>query len=233
MLGKSDAGRRRAVHEDGAFGCALVMRSSRYPDRVTGEEPDLHNEEHAMARIAIVYGTGHGHTATIARHMAKVLAGAGHTVDTVDANRMPRNTDLSQYRGIIVGANVRAGRHNPGVARFVRRNRPLLERVPSAFFSVSLTAASTKPEEKEKIEKIVAGFLEETGWRPAKAGIFAGALLYTKLGRLQALLWSRIIKLSGFGADISRDYDYTDWQGVTEFAKAFASMLPREVQAGA
>jgi len=56
---------------------------------------------------------------------------------------------------------------------FVQKNRDTLERLPSAFFSVSLAAHG----DTEEAEGYVERFEQETGWRPARVALFGGALL--------------------------------------------------------
>ena len=73
--------------------------------------------------------------------------------------------------------------------RGVRAEEPRqLERLPSAFFSVSLAAHG----DTEEAEGYVEEFEQETGWRPAKVALFGGALLYTQYGFVKRHLMKRI-----------------------------------------
>ena len=74
---------------------------------------------------------------------------------------------------MIVGGSIHMGKHQDHVVDFVRANRFALERLPSAFFSVSLAARR-----HGDAEAYVANFEQQTGWRPTKVGLFSGALLY-------------------------------------------------------
>jgi menaquinone-dependent protoporphyrinogen IX oxidase len=51
-------------------------------------------------------------------------------------------------------------------AQFVRRYKTLLDKIPSAFFSVSLTAASSTSDKRSKIEPCVQKFFTKSGWHP-------------------------------------------------------------------
>ena len=57
--------------------------------------------------------------------------------------------------------------------------------------------------------------------------MFSGALLYTQYGFLKRRLMKRIAgdKPGDLGTDVSRDYVYTEWDGVTRFAEDFLDEL--------
>jgi menaquinone-dependent protoporphyrinogen oxidase len=180
-----------------------------------------------MSTILIVYGTTEGHTAMVSEHIADVLKQSGHLVEVLDSHMPSGDLDLGRYDGAIVGASIHAGRHDQQVRDFVKANLSFLERVPSAFFSVSLTAASPKEEDRSELDRLVHQFLEETGWHPDKVDMFAGALLYTQYGLVKRILMKTIVKRAGGDTDTTRDYIYTDWEGVTEFAMSFAATIPQ------
>lgn len=64
-------------------------------------------------------------------------------------------------------------------------------------------------------------FLKQTGLSPNKSDIFAGALLYRRYGFFKRLLMKWIVSRKGGDTDTSRDYEYTDWDQVTEFTQQF------------
>jgi menaquinone-dependent protoporphyrinogen oxidase len=66
-------------------------------------------------------------------------------------------------------------------------------------------------------------FEKQTGWRPAHVALFGGALLYTQYGFLKRHLMKKIAgdKPGELGTDTSRDYVYTEWDGVKRFAEDF------------
>ena len=170
-----------------------------------------------MARIVLVYGTTEGQTGRIAVFLGEVIRAAGTEIDIVDLKRadLPR---LDDYDGVIVGASIHMGKHEKYVADFVRRNRAVIDRRPSAFFSVSLAAHG----DIENAERYVAEFEEETGWRPGKVAMFSGALLYTQYGFVKRRVLRKIAKDKGnLATDTSRDWVYTEWDGITRFAEDF------------
>ena len=53
---------------------------------------------------------------------------------------------------------------------------------------------------------------------PDVVGLFAGALVYTQYGWLKRHVMRAIVKREGGDLDMSRDYEYTDWEAVERFA---------------
>ena len=111
-----------------------------------------------MTKILITYGTTEGQTAKIAEVVADVIRNAGHEVEAVDIRQL-RDALSDGYDGVIVGASIHMGKHDKHVVEFVQKNRETLERLPSAFFSVSLAAHG----DTEEAEGYVEQFEQETG----------------------------------------------------------------------
>jgi menaquinone-dependent protoporphyrinogen oxidase len=103
--------------------------------------------------------------------------------------------------------------------------------VPSAFFSVSLAMAGTE-KGRHEAEGYVETFVKETGWYPARVGLFAGALLYTKYSFFLRWVMRWMARSKGSrDLDTRRDYVYTDMAAVRRFAEEFlASFAPPEVR---
>src|SRR5215207_11421451 len=116
-----------------------------------------------MFRVLIPYGTTEGLTARISEYVAEVVR--GHEADTVDLKGSV-GPEPDDYDAVIVGASIHMGKHEVYVLDFVRENRETLERLPSAFFSVSMAAH----DDMEEAEGYIEEFVRETGWRPAKVG---------------------------------------------------------------
>ncbi|VII95334.1 hypothetical protein [Arthrobacter sp. DR-2P] len=184
----------------------------------------LHCALHAqwsMAKIYIPYGSLEGQTAQIAEYIADVIRAHGHEAETADLKHNARSLPDGQD-GIIVAASVHMGKHEGFVADFVRENRAELEQVPSALVSVSLAAHG----DAANAESQVAQFEEETGWHPKHVAMFGGALLYTHYNFLKRQLMKKIVKDQGSpDLDTSRDYIYTEWDGVKHFTEDFLARL--------
>jgi menaquinone-dependent protoporphyrinogen oxidase len=178
-----------------------------------------------MGKVLILYGSSEGQTAKIAHHIAGVIREEGYTVDVVDGRTLPAHFSLEPYTAAIIGASIHVGDYQKYIRAFIQRHHEALERIPTAFFSVSLTEAYPDPAEKVPLEQLMAAFLQKTGWHPQNVASFAGALAYSKYGFLKRFVMQRIARRAGASTDPTRDYEYTDWEAVTRFAETFVAAL--------
>src|SRR5215204_7536274 len=177
-----------------------------------------------MMRVLIPYGTSEGLTARISEYIADVIRGHDYEADAVDLKGSV-DPEPDDYDAVIVGASIHMGKHEHYVLDFVKENRNALERLPSAFFSVSMAAH----DDMEEAEGYFEEFVRETGWRPAKVGFFGGALLYTHYGFIKRHIMKKIARDKGNpDTDTSRDYVYTEWDGVKHFVEEFLETLVPE-----
>ena len=172
--------------------------------------------------ILIVYGTSYGHTATIAARMLRILAADGMNVTLSDVKSLPADFDPGQFTAIIVGASIVTGKHQRSIERFVRRHLETLNRIPTAFFSVSGSASSTDPQQQADAREMMERFLTGTGWHPDLETTVAGAILFTKYSWFTRWIMKRILRQKGGPTDTTRDHVFTDWKHVEEFARHFA-----------
>jgi menaquinone-dependent protoporphyrinogen oxidase len=138
--------------------------------------------------IAVVYATREGQTRRIAEHVAATLRARAFAVDVLDvAREMTEEFDATRYAAVVVASSVHIGKHERAMVQFVKKHRAALERMPSAFLSVSLSEAGAEDvhataQRRERaaanVKKMVDDFLRETGWSPTHAHPVAGALLY-------------------------------------------------------
>ncbi|GAC1599833.1 MAG: menaquinone-dependent protoporphyrinogen IX dehydrogenase [Pseudarthrobacter sp.] len=175
-----------------------------------------------MAKIYIPYGSVEGQTTRIVEYVADLIRAHGHEAETVDLKHSGGTIPDGQD-AVIVAASVHMGKHENFVVDFARKNRAELERLPSALISVSLAAHG----DEHNAEGYVAEFEEQSGWHPAHVGIFPGALLYTQYNFLKRQLMKKITKDKGStDLDTSRDYVYTEWDGVKRFTEDFLAGVP-------
>lgn len=191
-----------------------------------------------MAEVLILFATREGQTEKVARRMAAVVEAKGHRVQLRDVDRSARELDLRRYEVVFVGSPVRVGAYLKSVIRFVKAQREALERIPSAFFSVSLAVAAHRGEHKvdgrAETMRVVEKFRRATGWSPRRIELIAGALPYSKYNFLIRFVMRRIAAAAGGDTDTSRDYEYTDWSAVDRFASEFVDQAlgTRSTQAG-
>jgi menaquinone-dependent protoporphyrinogen oxidase len=137
-----------------------------------------------------------------------------------------KDVPLNSTDAVVIGGSIHMGKHDESVGDFVRKNRQALERLPSAFFSVSLAAHG----DMENARAYVENFEQETSWRPAQVGYFGGALLYRQYRLIKRMMMKRIVrdKPGNLSLDTSRDHEYTEWDDVKRFAEDFLKRLDSE-----
>ena len=180
-----------------------------------------------MTHILIVYGTTDGHTRKVAQVLAEDLRAQFCSVDVIDAAGIRRRLSPEEYDGVIVAASVHIGDYQKTVARWVRQHAPMLNIMPSAFLSVSLAVREKRAQVRTEIISIMERFLERSGWRPKITKLVAGALPYTRYGWLKRQTMKRMVEKAGGDTDTTRDYEYTDWNDLRDFAVEFAEVAAR------
>jgi menaquinone-dependent protoporphyrinogen oxidase len=171
-----------------------------------------------MARILICYASSEGQTRKVAQRLGARLGAGGHEVTLRDLRATSPAEPLDPCDAVVLGASVHYETHPALVKRFVRAHRDELARVPSTFFSVSVSAGGLGPKGVKTAERYVARFLRSTAWRPTEVALFGGALLYTRYPAWKRLLLRLIVGLGGGSTDTSRDHEYTDWAAVDRLA---------------
>jgi len=177
-----------------------------------------------MTRILIVYASREGQTAKIAHEIAGGFRFQGQPVDIYRCIDCPEGLRPASYDLVFAGSSVHEGVHDPGLGAWVRANLEELSRTKSAFFSVSLSAAGSRPEQQQDAQRLVAQFIEQTGWDPDTVASFGGAIAYSKYGFIKRRIMRSISAKEGGDVDTSHDYEYTDWESVCEFAQNAADM---------
>ena len=179
----------------------------------------------------IAYATSYGQTAKIAARMADLLMASGEAVTLVNAGNHPRDLHAGEFDGVMIGGSIIGGRHQRALVRFVREHRAVLNTLPSAFFSVSGSAASPLETERARARQFVDQFLDMTGWHPMLTETFGGAIAYTKYNPLIRWLAKRGAQAAGGPTDTSRDHEVTDWSQVKRFVQAFVQTVPVRAEA--
>lgn len=177
-----------------------------------------------MPSACIASASLEGQSDKIADRIAQRMATHGIEITRL---RLPHDSgaDLSSFDGIVLGGSVHVGHHARSLADFVRANSEALGHRPTAFFSVSLSAAGSSPKQHADAQRLLEEFLYETRWSPTLARVFAGALRYSRYGPMKRWLMRRIAAKAGGDTDTSRDHEYTDWDSVDAFADEFGHLL--------
>ena len=174
-----------------------------------------------MTKYLIIYGSKEGQTAKIAQFMGDIIVQDGHEVDLYNAKTFPEHLSLEAYTGILVGSSVHMGHWSTPTRNFIRKFNTQLESIPSAFFSVSMSATSPDSMATTRLDHQVQKYLKPTGWQPKNKVHFAGCVAFTKYGFFTKTMMRAIAKSQNQSTDTSQDHEYTNWDNVTEFVKGF------------
>ncbi len=131
--------------------------------------------------------------------------------------------DLSNYNKIIIGASIRYGKHNPNLLKFVERNINILNNVKTAFFSVNVVARK-KEKNSPSTNPYVIKFINQTNWKPTNIGVFAGKVDYPSYKFFDKHIIRFIMWLTKGPTDISKSYEFTNWDEVIKFGKTINEM---------
>lgn len=175
--------------------------------------------------VAIVYASTHGHTGKIAARIADIMRAEALDVEVAEigetADHLIRDCDA-----VLVAGSVHRGSHQPELVGFVKRHRHLLQERPSAFVSVSLTAADDDDEEmRAETRRMVDEFVEDTGWTPDRTATVAGAFQFSKYSPFERLVMRLIARQHGTEIDPWEDLELTDWNAVEQFVQQFVRRL--------
>lgn len=176
-----------------------------------------------MCDVPVLYATTEGQTRRIAERVAARLRERGLGAAAIEiGSPEAQGLDWNRVRGVCLGASIHMQSHQRAALDFARRHARDLMARPSAFFSVSLAAASKNSAEVEAARRLARNFETATGWHPTHVASLAGCLAYTQYGWLKRRLMRYIARKEGGSTDTSRDHEYTDWSAVDRLADSLA-----------
>lgn len=179
-------------------------------------------------KLLIVYGTTEGHTRKICRFLAEGAQEMGLDVKLCDSTDSP--CDPLDADGVIVAASIHMHKYQSSIMHYCKRFAEELNARPSAFVSVSMTAASEDAEELVEMHKITQHFLDFVEWKPRMVEQVAGALLYTEYDFFKRFMMKAIARQHHAETDTSKDHDYTDYQALEQFLMKFVEDLKGKKQ---
>jgi menaquinone-dependent protoporphyrinogen oxidase len=174
-------------------------------------------------RALIVYGTTEGQTHKIAERIASRIRELGHEAQLHDSSALLDSLQIGVFEAIIIAASVHQQLHQETITGFAIAHREQLKAKPTAFVSVSLSAALES--DHLEAQKYVDRFVAETGWRPTKTLLLAGALRYTGYDYFMQQIVKYIVMKGGGSADTERDYEFTDWEALSKFVDSYLEMV--------
>jgi len=161
-------------------------------------------------KVLVAFGTSEGQTRKISEAIAVRVRGIGddaQVFDTAGSNLAVLAMD--SYDKIVVAGSVHHKRHQDSVEDFVMAKLSELERKPTLFLSVSLSAAF--PEGMAEAQSYVDTFVASTGWKPTQFLTVAGALQYTEYDYFQEQVIEHIVLKGRKVEGPKGDLEFTDW----------------------
>ena len=182
--------------------------------------------ESVRCEVPVLFASSEGQTALIAIRLAEVLHAHGLDSQAIDVSTAEAEAlDWSRVRGALVGASIHVGKHQKSASRFVHTHAADLNRVPSAFFSVSLAAASKNAGEVAEAERLARAFPADHGWKPLWILSVAGRLAYREYNMFIRFVIRQIAKKEGGPTDTSHDHELTNWEDVERLGREMATAI--------
>ena len=135
------------------------------------------------ATVLISFATTEGQTRKIAERISANLRERGYEAKLYDTAVRRGVPEVGALDAVIVAASIHEGHHQDSAINFAFAHRDQLVRKPSAFVSVSLSAAM--PNGQAEAQHYVDRFVATTGWSPAKTLLLGGALRWSECDYFQ------------------------------------------------
>jgi len=184
-----------------------------------------------MCKLLVIYDTYDGQTEKIANAMTEAARCLGHEAEAERVEFMSGHLVTSFLDAVIIGGPIHAGAHSRPLRDFIKTNETQLRMIPSAFFSVSMSAAGTE-DQRDDANRCMNKFLESVNFEPLERIILPGALKYQRYGRFKRFLMKRIVGIAGGETDTSQDHEYTNWAEVSQYVGHFLEKAGFEAFAG-
>ncbi|MBD3347520.1 MAG: flavodoxin [Chitinivibrionales bacterium] len=166
-------------------------------------------------KILVTYASKSGSTAEIAVAISEALRESGYETDIIHVSKV---TDVSSYRGVIIGSGIYMGRWLRSAMKFIRKNKTALQSIPVAFFSVCLLMKEDTEENRKTAEAYFDG--PKSIVSPFETATFAGALEIERL----PILYKIIVK-----SQKEKSADYRNYDNVKKWAKSVGEKIARSV----
>jgi len=171
-------------------------------------------------RIGIIYATVDGHTLKICNELVKTIEKKGEKVDLFTIDTFNKN--ISDFDKLIIGSSIRYGVHHEKIIEFINKNKPQLDTIKTAFFSVNLVAR--KPEKNTaETNPYVIKFFKNITWKPTIVEVFAGMLDYKKYKTFDRIMIQFIMWMTKGPTDKNTKIEYTNWKKVKQFGERLAT----------
>ncbi len=189
----------------GVVACSGLTALAAYSPSVTLPEFTV-GDQNMSKKILIAYASKCGSTGEVATAIGKTLAQYGARVDVMPLNKV---TDLPGYQVVFVGSAIRMAKWLPEAANFVSENRTILQRVPTAYFTVCMTMIEDTPANRAKAAEFIGPVRAVLA--PAVEGYFAGKVDPKRLSFIENTM------LNVKGTPVG---DFRNWDKIRDWAQS-------------
>lgn len=178
-----------------------------------------------MARVLVAYASKEGHTEHIAHHVARKLEDLRQVTRLINLTSHEGEAGADDYDASIIAGSIHRGAFAAELTSFLMRHGPAIRSHPSAFLTVSLSAASHDDDELAGLAEIADRFLFEAGWQPDFVEHVAGAVHDRQLNLIEKVVMHSVVRQHGQEPDAAGNTEFTDWRQVDRFVKDFSQKL--------
>lgn len=152
-----------------------------------------------------------GSTKGVSEAIGKTFSEFGENVDILAMHDVK---DLSQYKAVVAGSAIQAGKWLPEAMDFIQTYEHDLNQKPFAAFLVCMTLAMSKG---ESYRDHVSSWLEPVRHlvKPISEGLFTGTLDIKKIPSFTDRLKFRISVMTG----VWKEGDHRDWEAIQTWTK--------------
>ncbi|MDV7186586.1 menaquinone-dependent protoporphyrinogen IX dehydrogenase [Lutibacter sp. TH_r2] len=169
-----------------------------------------------LVKTGLIFATVDGQTIKIAARIKDVYNKNNQPLEVINIEDF--NGNIDDFDTLIIGSSIRYGVHNEVIIKLIEKNKPKLDTIKTAFFSVNLVAR--KPEKNTpETNPYVVKFFKKINWNPTLKEVFAGMLDYKKYGIFDRTMIQFIMWITKGPTDKNVKIEYTNWEQVDEFAK--------------
>lgn len=169
------------------------------------------------SKIGILYATVDGQTLKISKIIQKELLQNNTEVEIYSIDDFKEKT--TTFDKLIIGSSIRYGVHHKKIIDFINTNKPDLDSIKTAFFSVNLVARKLE-KNTPTTNPYVIKFFKTINWKPTIIEVFAGKLDYKKYPFFDRIMIQFIMWMTKGPTDKNVEIEYTNWNKVKKFAEA-------------
>ena len=168
-----------------------------------------------MKKYLVIYSTTDGQT----KKICEKIVSSVHKENSYEIYSLEKvfKIDLDCYDKIIIGASIRYGKHKPQLYEFIKKNKKILEKKFTAFFTVNVVARKEN-KNTPNTNPYMKKFLNLSSWQPNELSVFAGKIDYPKYSFFDRQIIRLIMYITKGPTDTSNTYEFTDWDEVEKFA---------------